>query len=53
MILEEIAGKTKLRVEESKKSISLEEMKRKAELLDSHTGFPFERELQEYLLFVR
>lgn len=47
MILEEIAGKTRLRVEESKKSISLEEMKRKAELLDSHTGFPFERELEK------
>ena len=47
MILEEIAGKTRLRVEKSKKSISLEEMKRKAELLDSHTGFPFERELEK------
>jgi indole-3-glycerol phosphate synthase len=41
MILDEIAAKTRIRVEASKKNISLEEMKNRAFSMDIHTGFPF------------
>lgn len=46
-ILEEIAAKTRNRVEENKQKISLEEMKCQAEALSSDTGFPFEQAIQE------
>lgn len=46
MILDEIAEKTKERVAEQKKHISLEEMKEKAEKMEKNTGFPFQRALQ-------
>ena len=45
MILDEIAAKTRIRVEEAKKRISPDEIKRKAEEMDAETGFPFEEEL--------
>lgn len=45
MILDEIAAKTRIRVEQSKQKISPEEMKKMAEQMDSNTGFPFEKEL--------
>lgn len=41
MILDEIAEKTRERVAEQKKHISLEEMKEKAEKMEKNTGFPF------------
>lgn len=46
MILDEIAAKTRIRVEEAKKRISPDEIKRKAEAMDAETGFPFEEELK-------
>lgn len=46
MILDEIAEKTRERVAEQKKHISLEEMKEKAEKMEKNTGFPFLRALQ-------
>lgn len=46
-ILHEIAQATEIRVEESKKNISLEEMKDKAKALPSDTGFPFEAALKK------
>lgn len=46
MILDEIAEKTKERVEKQKKEVSLEEMKEKAEKMEKNTGFPFLRALQ-------
>ena len=45
MILDEIAEKTKLRVEKAKQKIPLEEMKRLAAEKNADTGFPFEKEL--------
>lgn len=45
MILDEIAEKTILRVEEAKKHISLKEMKARAEAMEADSGFPFEKEL--------
>lgn len=45
MILDEIAEKTRIRVAEAKKCISLEEMKEQAEAMNAKTGFPFEKEL--------
>ncbi len=45
MILDEIAKKTVKRVEEAKKNVSLEEIKKRAEEMNCHTGFPFEEEL--------
>lgn len=45
MILEEIAAKTRIRVEAAKKHIAPEEMKRLAESEEISTDFPFEREL--------
>jgi indole-3-glycerol phosphate synthase len=47
MILEEIAEKTRVRVERSKKKVSPEEMKKRAEAMDAQTGFPFEQELKK------
>ena len=44
-ILEEIAEKTRERVERARKVKSLEEIKREAEALPSDTGFPFEKAL--------
>lgn len=47
MILDEIAEKTKSRVEQAKKKIPVEAMKALAESMDPNTGFPFERVLKE------
>ena len=47
MILDEIAAKTRIRVEESKRRISMEEMKANALKIDSHTDFPFKQELRK------
>lgn len=47
MILDEIAEKTRERVEQSKKNVSLRDMKEAAEAMDADTGFPFERALRE------
>ncbi len=41
MILDTIAAKTRIRVEEAKARVSLEEVKVKAEAMDANTGFPF------------
>ena len=46
MILDEIAAKTRERVAAARLQTSLEEMKRRAEALDSNTGFPFEKALR-------
>ena len=45
MILDEIAAKTKIRVEKAKKKVSAEQMKRMAEAENPDTGFPFEKAL--------
>lgn len=45
MILEEIAAKTKERIEERKREPSPGTLRKMAEELDSNTGFPFERAL--------
>lgn len=47
MILDEIAAKTKERVERSKRERSLETLRTLAEGMDSHTLFPFERTLEK------
>ncbi len=47
MILEEIAERTKVRVAEQKKKVSLEEIKTKALEMDANTGFPFLKALQQ------
>lgn len=47
MILDEIAAKTRERVAECKKKVSLEEMEQKALSLNPETGFPFEKQLQK------
>ncbi len=47
MILEEIAERTKVRVAEQKKKVSLEEIKIKALEMDANTGFPFLKALQQ------
>lgn len=47
MILDEIAAKTRIRVEESKKKVSPEEMKSMAEKMNPNTGFPFEEKLRQ------
>lgn len=44
-ILETIAEATKLRVEDSKKTIEYAQMRKNAEALNSNTGFPFEKAL--------
>ena len=45
MILDEIASKTKIRVEKAKKKVSAEQMKKIAESQNPDTGFPFEKAL--------
>lgn len=53
MILEEIAARTRVRVEEEKQQISLEEMKKMANEMDADTGFPFRKALgKENLSFI-
>lgn len=53
MILEEIAVRTRVRVEEEKQQISLEEMKKMANEMDANTGFPFRKALgKEELSFL-
>lgn len=47
MILDEIAEKTKIRVEAAKKEISPEAMRKLAEGKEADTGFPFEQELKK------
>lgn len=47
MILDEIAEKTRIRVERSKTEITPDEMKRQAEAMNPDTGFPFEKELKK------
>lgn len=44
-ILEEIADKTRLRVEKAKKEKSLAQIKEEAIAMDANTGFPFEKAL--------
>ena len=46
MILDKIAADTKIRVEEAKKEIPLEEMKARAQKCGSDTHFPFEKVFQ-------
>ena len=45
-ILEEIAEKTRARLVEEKKKVSLAEMKKRAEQMEVNTGFPFEEALK-------
>lgn len=45
MILDEIAAKTIERIEEQKRKIPLQTVRRQAEALPSETGFPFKRSL--------
>ncbi|MDO4942091.1 MAG: indole-3-glycerol phosphate synthase TrpC [Lachnospiraceae bacterium] len=53
MILEEIAAKTRERVEKAKKEISLEEVKAQAEYMNADTGFPFYQALaKEHLSYI-
>lgn len=47
MILDEIAEKTRHRVEQAKKDIPAEKMKAMAESMNPDTGFPFERALEK------
>ena len=52
-ILEEIAEKTRLRVVKAKEQVSLEELKEKAQAMDSNTDFPFEKALaKEEITFI-
>lgn len=46
-ILEEIAQKTKERIEAKKKEFPLEVLKEKAQKMDANTGFPFEKALKK------
>ena len=46
-ILEEIAQKTKERIEAKKKELPLEVLKEKAQKMDANTGFPFEKALKK------
>ena len=46
-ILDEIAGKTRIRIAEQKKKLPLEAVRKQAEALRSETGFPFEQELEK------
>lgn len=53
MILDEIAQKTRERIEEEKKKKSLQEIKQEAESMEADTGFPFEKALRaEKLSFI-
>lgn len=47
MILDEIAAKTKVRIENQKLLLPLEQAKKQAEKIDSNTGFPFFTALKE------
>lgn len=47
MILDEIAAKTKVRIEEQKLKRPLEDVKQEALALDANTGFPFEKALRK------
>ena len=47
MILQEIAEKTRQRVQEEKAAVSLSEMKKRAQALSPDTGFPFKKALAE------
>lgn len=47
MILQEIAEKTRSRIEEQKRKIPIEELKSQAADMDTDTGFPFEKALKE------
>lgn len=47
MILDEIAEKTRHRVEQAKKEIPAEKMRAMAESMNPDTGFPFERALEK------
>ena len=47
MILDEIAARTRLRMEEQKQRVPFAEVKARAEALDANTGFPFERALKQ------
>ncbi|MFT3983321.1 MAG: indole-3-glycerol phosphate synthase TrpC [Lachnospiraceae bacterium] len=47
MILDEIAGKTKERIEEKKKLVSLREVKAQALTMRTDRGFPFEKVLKK------
>lgn len=47
MILQEIAADTRIRVEEAKKKISLEQIKIQAFKMENQTGFPIEQELKK------
>lgn len=47
MILQEIAEKTRIRIEEQKRKIPIEELKSQAADMDTDTGFPFEKALKE------
>lgn len=46
-ILDEIAHKTKERIRERKKQVSLEALRRQAESMNANTGFPFEQALKK------
>lgn len=47
MILDEIAAKTRERIEKEKAILPLEELKAKAEAMDCNTGFPFYEALKQ------
>lgn len=47
MILEEIAAKTRERIEAEKAALPLAELKARAAELDKNTGFPFQRALAQ------
>lgn len=47
MILDEIAEKTVLRIEEIKNKVPMEELKKKAYAMNAETGFPFEKRLKK------
>ena len=46
MILDEIVAKTKVRLEENKKKLPLEELQKQALSMAADTGFPFEKALK-------
>ena len=53
MILDEIVAKTKVRLEENKKKLPLEELQSQALAMSADTGFPFEKALKtEGLSFI-
>ena len=43
MILDEIVAKTKVRLEENKKKLPLEELQKQVLSMAADTGFPFEK----------